>query len=386
MLQSISAAFGPLTRWRNKELADPRHSDKVAATLGIMLGVAFLTCFVTGLISHFVQHPTSWFTWSPRPAGLYRFTQGLHIATGIASVPLLFAKLWSVFPRLFRWPLFDSPLHAVERLSLLPLIGGSLFMLSTGVANIELWYPWVFFFPAGHYAVSYVVIGALLIHMTSKAATTLRVLRPNSTKTEPSSIGVDRRRFLRVVGGVSAGLVVSTVGQTAWHLRKVSLLAPRRPDTGTQGFPVNKTALEARVVSDIADPEYTITVEQKGDVLQIFTLEDLKKLPSRSATLPIACVEGWSANQRWTGVSLREVLAAAGAPTDRSVSVESIQQGGRYRRSTLTPAQHQDVDTLLATHVDGNVLHPDHGFPIRLIAPNRPGVLQTKWVTKLVIV
>jgi hypothetical protein len=382
-------ALQPLVRWRDRELADPRHSDRVAATLGIMLGVAFLTCFVTGLTSHFVQHPTSWFTWDPRPAGLYRVTQGLHIATGIASVPLLFAKLWSVFPRLFRWPLFDNPLHAVERLSLLPLIGGSLFMLSTGVANIELWYPWVFFFPAGHYAVSYVVIGALMIHMTSKAGTTLTVLRRSSAARVDDRAShelLDRRRFLRVVTGVSAGLVVSTAGQTVWHLRKVSLLAPRRPDTGTQGFPVNKTAAEARVADDIADPDYTLTVERNGETLQIFTLDELAKFPARSATLPIACVEGWSANQRWTGVSIRDVLAAAGAPTDRSVSVESVQRGGRYRRSTLTSAQHQDVDSLLATHVDGNVLHVDHGFPLRLIAPNRPGVLQTKWVTKLVII
>ena len=32
-------------------------------------------------------------------------------------------------------------------------------------------------------------------------------------------------------------------------------------------------------------------------------------------------------------------------------------------------------------HVDGFTL--DHGFPARVIAPNRPGVLQTKWVTRL---
>jgi DMSO/TMAO reductase YedYZ molybdopterin-dependent catalytic subunit len=28
-------------------------------------------------------------------------------------------------------------------------------------------------------------------------------------------------------------------------------------------------------------------------------------------------------------------------------------------------------------------LHLDHGFPVRLIAPNRPGVMQTKWVAAL---
>jgi len=35
--------------------------------------------------------------------------------------------------------------------------------------------------------------------------------------------------------------------------------------------------------------------------------------------------------------------------------------------------------------IDGGALNLDHGYPCRLIAPNRPGVLQTKWVNKLVV-
>ena len=367
--------------WRDERLADPRHGDRVAAVLGIALGVSFLVCFVTGLISHLVQHPTGWFSWNARPAGLYRFTQGLHVVTGIASVPLLLAKLWSVFPRLFQWPLATSVLHAVERLSLLPLIGGSLFMLVTGVANIELWYPWVFFFPAGHYAVSFVVMGALLIHLTAKAATVRSSLRRRAP--EPVD-PVARRRFLRSAGALSAGLVAVTAGQTVWPLRKIAFLAPRRPDIGTQGFPVNKTAREAGVVDGVADPDYTLTVETR-DGSRSFTLDDLRAMPMRTAVLPIACVEGWSANRVWTGVSVSAVLAAAGVVQVRSVSVESLQRGGRYRRSTLNRSMAGDADTLLAMQVDGAELHPDHGSPLRLIAPNRPGVLQTKWVVKLVV-
>lgn len=370
-----------VARWRDERLADPRHSDRVAAVLGIALGISFLVCFVTGLISHLVQHPTSWFSWNARPAGLYRFTQGLHVVTGIASVPLLFAKLWSVFPRLFQWPLATSALHAMERLSLLPLIGGSLFMLVTGVANIELWYPWVFFFPAGHYAVSFVVMGALVIHLTAKAATVRSTLRRNP----PAPVDpVARRRFLGTVGALSAGLVTVTAGQTVWHLRKVALFAPRRPDIGVQGFPVNKTAREAGVVDGAADPAYTLTVEGRNGSTT-FTLDELRAMTQRTAMLPIACVEGWSANRLWTGVSVPDLLAAAGETDVHEVSVESLQRGGRYRRSTLNASHAGDADTLLAMQVDGADLHPDHGYPLRLIAPNRPGVLQTKWVVKLVV-
>ena len=44
-----------------------------------------------------------------------------------------------------------------------------------------------------------------------------------------------------------------------------------------------------------------------------------------------------------------------------------------------------DADTLLALRLNGEPLHLDHGFPVRLIGPNRPGVMQTKWVGRLVV-
>ncbi len=350
------------------------------------MGISFVVCFLTGLLSHAIQHPPSWFSWRTRPAGLYRVTQGLHVATGIAAIPLLFAKLWSVFPRLFQWPMATGVLHAVERLSLLPLVGGSLFLLVTGLANIELWYPWVFFFPAGHYAVSFVVMGALLIHLVSKFATTRRVLL-HGGRSEPDQMAFaqGRRRFLGTVGAVSAGAVIVTVGQTLSPLRGLALLAPRHPDIGVQGFPVNKTAPEAGVTKTATDVSFTLTVEARGAALRVFTLDELYAIAAREATLPIACVEGWSANRTWRGISVSDVLRLAGAPAHSSVSVESLQRSGRYRRSILTSGQIDDADTLLAFEVDGEPLHLDHGYPLRLISPNRPGVLQTKWVGKLVV-
>lgn len=45
-----------------------------------------------------------------------------------------------------------------------------------------------------------------------------------------------------------------------------------------------------------------------------------------------------------------------------------------------------DPLTLLALRVNGEVLDPDHGYPARIIAPNRPGVLQTKWVTRIEVI
>src|SRR5919108_39570 len=61
------------------------------------------------------------------PAWLYAVNQGLHISVGLVAIPLLLAKLWSVIPRLFAWPPARGFGHLVERVSLLLLVGGSLF-------------------------------------------------------------------------------------------------------------------------------------------------------------------------------------------------------------------------------------------------------------------
>jgi DMSO/TMAO reductase YedYZ molybdopterin-dependent catalytic subunit len=78
-------------------------------------------------------------------------------------------------------------------------------------------------------------------------------------------------------------------------------------------------------------------------------------------------------------VAVRDILAAAGVAAGR-VEVVSREAVGRYRRSTLRGPVLTDPDTMLALRVDGDALTLDHGAPFRLIAPNRPGVLQTKWV------
>jgi DMSO/TMAO reductase YedYZ molybdopterin-dependent catalytic subunit len=38
---------------------------------------------------------------------------------------------------------------------------------------------------------------------------------------------------------------------------------------------------------------------------------------------------------------------------------------------------------LLATHLNGQRLDIDHGYPLRLISPNRAGVLNTKWLGRI---
>jgi hypothetical protein len=369
--------------------------ERRAAILGIVLGVSFYTCALTGLFSWGASGNQGW--WPSGPVGLFRLTQGTHLISGFIAVPLLLAKLRTVAPKLVQRPFITSFGHLVERISLLPLVGGSIFMLFSGVTNVAYWYPQEFygvdigyFFPAAHGKMAIVVVGALFAHILAKISTTRRALRKEVVENESREATVDRRRFL---GGVAAttGLVgVTIAGATIYPLRGLSVLSARHPNAGPQGIPVNRTSASIGVASRAESPDYRLLVEMAdGTELASFSLADLQSMELHEHEIPIACVEGWSANASWRGVRLRDLLAAAGIDEPREVDVVSLQEesapGRRYGTSTVSKDLSKQDATLLALEVNGEPLHLDHGFPLRLIAPARPGVNQTKWLSKVVV-
>ncbi|WP_243715137.1 molybdopterin-dependent oxidoreductase [Micromonospora sp. KC207] len=360
------------------------RSTRLTSQLGVALGATFAVCFLTGLLSHLIQHPPGWLWWPARPVGLYRFTQGLHVATGLATVPLLGAKLWSVYPHLFTWPPIRSIAHAAERASVGVLVAAALFQVVGGVLNISRWYaPMPFFFTAGHYWVAWLAVGALLVHVGVQ----LPVVRSALSRTapEPPQGRLSRRGVLGGVAAAAGLITLTTVGQTLRPLSGLAVLAPRRPDVGPQGLPVNKTANSAGVSALALDPSYRLAVVGRAGHADL-DLAALHAFEQHTVELPIACVEGWSATGRWTGVRLRDLVAHVGANPDRAaVFIESLEAAGRYRTSTVAPAHVRDPLTLIALRLGGEPLHLDHGYPARLIAPNRPGVLQTKWVARITV-
>ena len=369
--------------------------ERRAAILGIVLGVSFYTCALTGFFSWGASSNQGW--WPSGPVGLFRLTQGTHLISGVIAVPLLLAKLRTVAPKLVQRPFITSFGHLVERISLLPLVGGSIFMLFSCVTNVAYWYPQEFygvdigyFFPAAHGKMAIIVVGALFAHILAKISTTRRALRKEVVENESREATVDRRRFL---GGVAAttGLVgVTIAGATIYPLRGLSVLSARHPNAGPQGIPVNRTSASIGVASRAESPGYRLLVEMAdGTELASFSLADLQSMELHEHEIPIACVEGWSANASWRGVRMRDLLAAAGIDEPREVDVVSLQEesapGRRYGTSTVSKDLSKQDATLLAMEVNGEPLHLDHGFPLRLIAPARPGVNQTKWLSKVVV-
>ncbi len=366
------------------------RSPHVAARVGLWLGICFGICFLTGLISHYAQNPTQPVPFPASPSWGYRVTQGLHVTTGTAAIPLLLVKLWSVLPKFFeRPPLRDARrllLHGLERASIGVLVAAGIFMLTTGLMNASQWYPWGFSFRATHYAVAWIAIGSLVVHIAVKLPIIRDVLAGDVDETRhdrPTAVdegAMSRRGLLRTTWLASGIAVIASVGSTVPLLRDVSVFGVRSGD-GPAGIPINKSAVSAKVTASATSATYRLSIVY-GDRSVSLTRDDLLALPQHSEILPIACVEGWSASGSWTGVRMRDLLDLVEAPAG-DVRVESLQESGPFRITTLQDNFARDDRTLLALTLNGETLAIDHGFPCRLIAPNRPGVLQTKWVTRL---
>ena len=94
--------------------------------------------------------------------------------------------------------------------------------------------------------------------------------------------------------------------------------------------------------------------------------------------MPINCVEGWSVGADWRGLPLLEVVQHAGGTADSRIQLISIEQDWGFNHSFVEGPQLSAA--LLATHLNGQRLDIDHGYPLRLISPNRAGVLNTEVV------
>ncbi|MEV0283338.1 molybdopterin-dependent oxidoreductase [Kribbella sp. NPDC050820] len=359
------------------------HHPRVAVVIGRWLGVAVAVCFLTGLFSHLQQTTPGWLVIPSRPASLYRVTQGPHVLTGLVAVPLLLAKLWTVYPKLFAkppWPPSRQALGTVlERLSILVLVAALALELFIGFVNTIQWYPWPFPFRQTHYALAWIIVGAMLVHVAVKLPLIAANWRRTPEPLPAATTGMTRRTLFRTVAGAGALVGITSAGQSVRALGPVAVLAPRKPGIGPQGLPVNRTAQDAGVTAIGADWRFTVDGPQPLS----YTIDELRGLPQNRSDLPIACVEGWSQGARWEGVRIRDLLRLCGAPEGSRVRVVSMEQGGFYATSELPPEFADDPLTLLALRLNGSELALDHGYPARIIAPNRPGVLQTKWVHRL---
>jgi DMSO/TMAO reductase YedYZ molybdopterin-dependent catalytic subunit len=406
------------TFWRS-----PLRGPWMTSFLGLALLIAIPVVALTGFLSNDAYAPRLGtnavgrhlgpldfylFPWPTHPSWLYALTQGLHVTIGLAAFPILLAKLWSVIPKLWEWPPLRSPAHALERISLGFLVGGALFEFATGILDIQYAYLFKFFFTDAHYYGAWVLSAAFAFHVAVKLATmrsalaargVLRPLRESFARTRPeppepvhselipvapAAPTMSRRALLGTVGAGSLFLLVQGAGDSiGGPLRALSVLGPRdRFGSGPNGFAVNRTALAAQIGPEEVGASWALELRGAARTLQLSRAK-LLALPQHTCELPIACVEGWSTTQRWTGVRVRDLAALVGMRGKLTLDTNSLEQNGVFASASLGSEEVADERTLLALKVNGADLSIDHGYPARIIGPALPGVHCTKWVAQM---
>jgi sulfite oxidase len=99
----------------------------------------------------------------------------------------------------------------------------------------------------------------------------------------------------------------------------------------------------------------------------------------------IACAE-------WTGVRLRDLIAAAGPGAEARFTghfgADPHLSGDPSRQAIsrgMPIAKALDEDTLVALRLNGQPIPTIHGAPVRLVVPGWPGSLSQKWLTRILL-
>ena len=131
-----------------------------------------------------------------------------------------------------------------------------------------------------------------------------------------------------------------------------------------------------------------------------FGVQDLLRYPMRSHLIFIECGgnsnAGWhsQAIQRplgsfhgmvscseWTGVPVSVLLAEAGV--DARASWVVAEGADAIAMNVSLPLAKLQDDCIVALYQNGERLRPEHGYPMRLVAPGWEGVLNVKWLRRL---
>jgi sulfane dehydrogenase subunit SoxC len=152
-------------------------------------------------------------------------------------------------------------------------------------------------------------------------------------------------------------------------------------------------------VPELDAATHTLTVHGLVERPLVFTVDDLKRLPSVTRVFFIECSGNTSSEWRgasapdvqrshgltscseWTGVALSTLLRECGIRANASWLLAEGGDAARVARSIPVAKAMQDV--LVAYAQNGESLRPEQGYPLRLVVPGFEGVTNIKWLHRL---
>jgi DMSO/TMAO reductase YedYZ molybdopterin-dependent catalytic subunit len=322
----------------------------------------------------------------------YSLVRALHFFVGFVLVPLVLLKLaatsWKsggyyAGRRLYKK---EGPPKWYNRL-LSPIMG--VLFLITLWSGVAMWGSIEYLFPIPYIYHDYSVVqwhlwsatflvGLVIFHMAAHYRETFRSkqrkLVEDAANVEGRGLLLARRALLGGVVGAGAALALSAA---EWPWPRLSWLSKYHDGPDPLDYPVvtyfgSGTKVDAK--------KWRLKVIGAVETPLELSYEEILKLPSIEAALPIQCVQGWRAERRWRGVPLKELYRMAGArQAFQSVYVHSV-SGYHFTNHAY---QHLQDEALLVTHVNDVPLSDDHGFPARILLPGLPGQNNPKWVDRL---
>ncbi len=308
-----------------------------------------------------------------RPAGTWVFD--LHAVGGLALLVLVALKLRRVAGRVRPDRLTGPRLLSVVLAALaLGALGTGVWWALGGSLAVGPWGPW----------------GLLMLHMILGSLVPLTLVWHLRHRFHPpGNVDPDRRSALSYAAVVgAAGLAwrgqeaANDLFATPGATRRFTGSREEGSDDGND-FPVTSWVAddpdpidgdewELRVRGRVGEPA-TVGV---GDLGMSHDVAD-GAAPATERTV-LDCTSGWYSEHGWRGLRVGDLLD--------SVEPDGAAQWVQFRSVTgyrwSLPIE-EARDALLATHVDGDRLAHGHGYPLRLVAPDRRGFQWVKWVTEV---
>jgi sulfane dehydrogenase subunit SoxC len=158
---------------------------------------------------------------------------------------------------------------------------------------------------------------------------------------------------------------------------------------------------------DIDPSEHRLLIHGMVDHRLIFTLEDLKRLPSVSRVHFVECngnsaptgptgairrapaanaqdTHGLTSCSVWTGIPVSLLLREAGVQAGAKWVIAEGAEKGKHTKSL--PIEKALDDMLVAYGQNGEAIRPEQGYPLRLLVPGWEGINNVKWLRRIKVV
>jgi sulfane dehydrogenase subunit SoxC len=152
-------------------------------------------------------------------------------------------------------------------------------------------------------------------------------------------------------------------------------------------------------VPDVDPEDFRLMIHGMVERPMVFTLEDLKRMPSVSRIHFIECpanggmewrgaqmsgvqyTHGMLSCSEWTGVPLRQLLAQTGLRGGASWLLCEGSDASHLARSV--PLAKALDDAIIAYGQNGEAVRPQQGYPVRLVLPGYEGNMWVKWLRRI---